>query len=386
VGKPEERFQEDFSRMLRGIRLSCQLGFKLETKTKKAIKKLMPKINAKKKISSCHSGLDPESRKKSGMDSRLRGNDTGKQGNFIIAREIIAKEFLRALWEKPTRAFDLFDELGVFKVLMPEVLKMKKCPQPKNYHSEGNVWKHTRLCLEMLDSELFQKRFKTPITLPIENDLAKKKCYDSEVALAALLHDVDKPTTLKRGIKNGKKKMMYYEHDAKGGQTAEKICERLKLSAPEKFGVDAKNVRWLIEKHMLIVGGKVAEMRQTKLEKYFLSEFFPGEKLLQIVFDDAIGTIPEGRKIPQKNSDLKNWISLQGFDIFLKRIKKIKKMGGEKNVRPAPILNGREVMKILNMEPSKKVGEILEAMREAQLNGKIKNQTEAVEFIKKIKL
>jgi tRNA nucleotidyltransferase/poly(A) polymerase len=55
-------------------------------------------------------------------------------------------------------------------------------------------------------------------------------------------------------------------------------------------------------------------------------------------------------------------------------------------VRPAPILNGREVMKILNLKPSKKVGEILEALREAQLNGKIKNQTEAVKFIKKIKI
>jgi tRNA nucleotidyltransferase/poly(A) polymerase len=60
-------------------------------------------------------------------------------------------------------------------------------------------------------------------------------------------------------------------------------------------------------------------------------------------------------------------------------------MGGQKNVRPAPILNGREVMKILNLKPSKKVGEILEALREAQLNGKIKNQTEAVEFIKNVK-
>jgi poly(A) polymerase len=321
------------------------------------------------------------------INKRLTINDKRRvaKNSFIIPRETIAKEFLRALWEKPARAFDLFDELNVFKTLMPEVLKMKKCPQPKNYHSEGNVWQHTRLCLEMLDSDLFQKRFKTPITKQIENDLAKKKCYDTEVALAALLHDIAKPATFGWGKKNGKRKMQYYEHDVIGGQMAEKICERLKLSAPINIGVDAKNVRWLIEKHMLIVGGKVSEMRQTKLEKYFLSEFFPGEKLLQVVFDDAIGTIPAGKKIPQKNSDLKNWISLQGFDIFLKRIKAIKKMGGQKNVRPAPILNGREVMKILNLKPSKKVGEILEALREAQLNGKIKNQTEAVEFIKNVK-
>jgi tRNA nucleotidyltransferase/poly(A) polymerase len=360
VGKPEERFQEDYSRMLRGIRISCQLNFELENKTKKAIKKLMTKIN----------------------DKIENGN---KKGEYIIAREIVAKEFLRSLFENPVRAFDLFDELNVFKALMPEILKMKKCPQPKNYHSEGSVWNHTKLCLKMLDSKLFQNRFKTPISLPIENKLARIKCYDSEVALAVLLHDIAKPTTFKWGVKNGKKKMQYYEHDALGGKMAEEICERLKFSAPEKFGIDAKNVRWLIEKHMLIVGGKVAEMRQTKLEKYFLSDFFPGERLLQVIFCDAIGTIPYGKKIPQKNSDLKKWISLEGFDIFLKRIKAIKKMAGNINVRPAPILNGREVMKILNLEPGKIIGEILESLREAQLNGKVKNQTQAVEFIKGIK-
>jgi tRNA nucleotidyltransferase (CCA-adding enzyme) len=49
VGKPEERFSEDYTRLLRGLRFACQLDFELEKETAKSLKKLTPHLNDKNK-------------------------------------------------------------------------------------------------------------------------------------------------------------------------------------------------------------------------------------------------------------------------------------------------------------------------------------------------
>ena len=48
VGEPEQRFKEDYSRILRGLRFACQLDFGIEAETKKAMKKLAPHLNDQK--------------------------------------------------------------------------------------------------------------------------------------------------------------------------------------------------------------------------------------------------------------------------------------------------------------------------------------------------
>jgi len=349
VGKPEERFKEDYSRMLRAIRFACQLDFEIENNTKKYIKKIIKNINNPIKL--------------------LRSHKVNKNNIFLIPREIIAKEFIKALTKNPLRAFDLFDELKIFDILMPEIKKLKNCEQPVNYHSEGDVWQHTRLCMKMLNSNLFKEKFKT---------------YNSELVIAALLHDIEKPSCSIWVEKKNIKKLQFYNHDIDGGKTAENICQRLKLSAPEEIGVNCKNINWLIARHMLLIEGKIDKMRRTKVEKYLMSDRYPGENLLKLTYIDGISTIPKGRKIPEKKSDLKHWISLKGFNIALKRIKEIQKLSKNKNENtiPASLINGHEIIKTLKIKPGKKIGKILEKIREEQLNKKIKNKTEAIKYIK----
>ena len=48
-----------------------------------------------------------------------------------------------------------------------------------------------------------------------------------------------------------------------------------------------------------------------------------------------------------------------------------------------PLLNGEEIMQILNLKPSKKVGEIMEEIKEMQLSGEIKTKDEAIDYLKK---
>lgn len=355
VGKPEERFREDYSRLLRAIRFTGQLGFAVENKTATVIKKMITHMNDKKKNNS---------------------------SEYVVPRETVAKEILKTFLASPVKAFDLCDEFDIFKNLMPEILAMKGCQQPTNYHSEGDVWTHTRLGLEYLDSKLFSNQFKKSIT---KNTTAQEMVkYDSELILAVLLHDIAKPVVMKTPEKDGVKKIQYYDHDVVGGKMAQSICERLKFSAPDKIGAKAEMVNWLVAKHMMLVHGKIDQMKPTKIEKYFLSDFYPGENLLKLAFIDAVATVPAGRYKPVVKKDLNKWISMEGFLIALNRIRAIQKMAGQRKIKPKPFLNGQEIMQILKISAGKQVGEVLEILREAQLAGQIKNKKEAQNFIAKL--
>ncbi|MDD5222248.1 MAG: hypothetical protein PHY10_03690, partial [Patescibacteria group bacterium] len=145
VGNPLDRFQEDYSRMLRAIRFSCQTGFSIEKSTKQAIKESVARLNDfNREVTLVNDGERVESEV---YETR------------IMPYEVIAKEFLKAFVSNPAKAFDLFDELGVFKELIPEMLAMKGCPQEPRFHSEGDVWQHTRLTLEKLASKKFKTKF-----------------------------------------------------------------------------------------------------------------------------------------------------------------------------------------------------------------------------------
>lgn len=135
IGNPLERFAEDKLRMLRAVRFSAELGFKIEPKTLSAIKKLSRQIK-------------------------------------MVSSERIRDE-LKKMLVAPRRAegIKLMDKTGLLKVILPEVAKMKGVKQPKQFHPEGDVYVHTLKCLEHLNHPSF------------------------ELALATLLHDIGKPKT-----------------------------------------------------------------------------------------------------------------------------------------------------------------------------------------------
>ncbi|MDD3101687.1 MAG: HD domain-containing protein [Patescibacteria group bacterium] len=336
VGKPEDRFKEDYSRMLRAIRFNCQLDndWQIEKMTWQVIKSKI-KLIAK-----------------------------------TVPYEIIAREFLKSFYFNPVKALDLFDQSGFFEAIMPEILKMKKCPQPKNFHSEGDVWVHTRLALEKLFSPQFKKQFNS-------------ERPNTELIIATLFHDLGKPPTIQTPEKNHTDRIRFNEHDVVGAEKTKKICERLKFSSPgfapegdsqprrENFGVDPEKIAWLIKNHMLLVHGNALKMRPQTIEKYFFNQNLPGENLLKLSFADISATILE--KGHSDFGDFKN---------MLKRIKELKKLSANKKELPQPILNGNEIMKEFKIKPGPRIGELLEILREKQLEGKIKDKKSAIKFLR----
>ncbi len=330
VGEPRQRFLEDTSRLLRGLRLACQLGFQFDPSTWSTLQALMETVEAKR-----------------------------EDGNFVVPRETIAKEFIRSLVADPVRTFDLWDESGAFSALIPELLVMKGCPQPVAYHTEGDVWRHTRLALSQLTSPEFKSEFGD---------------YDAETALSVLFHDVGKPPTLKTPERDGVDRIRFNGHDRVGAEMTQRIASRLKLSALPKesrYAVDEEALTWLVEKHLVLVQGTVDEMRASTLEKYFLNPGRPGHKLMQLIFCDGKGTIPP-QGVPQ----------LQAYYRLKERLLAIRQLGRTQMDVPPPLLSGREVMAALQIPPGPAVGTALALIREEQLCGRLSNRDDVLAFLK----
>lgn len=345
VRDPKERFKEDYSRMLRGIRFACQLDFEIEEKTWRALKSQIKFINKiSRKVESVSNGKIVEVKV---VEKR------------VVPYEVIAKEFLKSFIFHPVQAFDLYDQSGGFKELMPEILKMKNCPQPENYHVEGDVWEHTRLSLEKLSSP----------------DL-KKKCgkgrLSNEVIMATLFHDLGKPYTIQTPEEHGTDRIRFNGHDVVGAEKAKEIAQRLKLSSPDKIGIDIDEMAWLIKQHMVLIKGDITKMRPRTIEKYFFNPHYSGQKLLQVSFADISATITE-----------KGPLSFDKFNQMLARIHGLKELSKSKKELPKPLITGDDIMKGFNLSPGPQIGRLLELVRTAQLSRKIKNKKQALDFLKK---
>ncbi len=407
VGNPETRFKEDYTRMLRVLRFSCQLGFEIEKKTWGSIKKNVKKINTKSqnhKITKTPSFVSPLRRGRVGGGG-LQATSYKLQ-DFVVARELVAKEFLKGMYHNPIKMLELMDKSGLLKELIPELLPMKTCKQDAKWHSEGTVWVHTMLALKLASKFKVQSsKFKVtklpnyPITQlhSIQETL--------ELYLGILFHDLGKPQTAGHEKNDDKKAITYYGHETVGAEMTRAICERLKLSAPEEFGINVDHVVWLVKNHMLLHPEIVDNMRNNTIEKYFFNSLVPGKTLLGVCFFDGLASVPKGRSLPLKvrgnkgvmnqnshnspnlpylmggtnTNALKSWPSLQGWWKATARIKKLSKGRME---LPKPLLNGNEIMKLLNIKPGPEVGKVIEQLREAQLSRKVTNTTEAKTFIK----
>jgi len=109
VENPRERITEDPLRMLRAVRLACELGFEIEEKTGRTISGLAPDL----------SGVAPER----------------------LGREILKTASLSG--PQFSRGIRLLDRLGLLPVLLPEVEVLKGLSHDPGHHPEGDVFRHT---------------------------------------------------------------------------------------------------------------------------------------------------------------------------------------------------------------------------------------------------
>jgi poly(A) polymerase len=256
----------------------------------------------------------------------------------VVSAERVAEE-LRKLLVHPRRArgMRLFMDLDLADVLLPELAPMKGLPQglPVDPHalpapgesghpSLSDLWEHVLRVLELLG--------------PVPS---------FTLALAAVLHDVGKPRTVGRTPD----RYTFHSHEHVGRRLASEICLRLKLSNEER-----ERVEFLVEKHQVLCDAR--QMRTSKL-KTLLAD--PGiHELLALHRADALASNRSTGHVEYCEQLLREWTA--------------------EDLNPSPLLTGHDLTR-MGLEPGPLYKRLLDAVREAQLDGAIKNAREARELV-----
>jgi poly(A) polymerase len=288
IGDPEARLREDRLRVLRAIRLAARFGLDIEPATMRALRAMAAQV-------------------------------------VSVSAERIAQELRRMLMhESRTSAMELALDTGVLAVVLPCVLAMKGLFQGKPMQPEGDLWDHTMLVLSLL---------------PVEPSFT--------LALAALLHDVGKPST--RVYRRGRYSL--HNHEQAGGRIADSVCRDLKLSNAER-----ERVVWLVERHQYL--GEAKRMRESKLKR-ILAE--PGIlELLALHRANALASTGNAEQID-----------------YCERYLRVQPHGP---INPPPLLTGDDLVQH-GLVPGAQFKALLEQVREAQLDGQLRSKGEALEWV-----
>lgn len=328
VRDADGRFREDYTRILRGLRFAVELEGTVVPATFAAMKKHARELMAE------------------------------RHGRPVVARELVAKEFLTSLAAHPAEAVRLWDKAGALAVLIPEAVAMKGCRQPKNYHSEGDVWRHALLALETLETPRFRREFPSG--------------WDAETALAVFLHDIGKPPCQLTPARDKVARITFPGHDAKGAEMAAVIIDRLALASYKGPGVDVDRARVAaaVRHHLIAVHGDPKGMAATTVEKHFFRDAKAADLLMKLMYADGASTISEkGRPL------------LGAYRAIKKRIADVAGVRAGKGRLPPPLLRGDEVMRVLHLAAGPKVGQVLGALREAQLSGAVRTAAQALKWV-----
>lgn len=245
-----------------------------------------------------------------------------------IAWERIGDEVVRILTDSTAgsarRGFELLDDSGLLAPVLPEVVALKGVAQSPDYHPEGDVWLHTLGLLGQLDR-------------PSET-----------LALGALLHDIAKPCTAQQT----EKRITFYGHCEIGADMAIAICQRLRRSR-ETW----ERVAHLVHDHLRLV--QAPQMRLSTLKRFLAHEWI--DELLELARLDAMAS----------NQDLTY------YDFCRQRLREL----GVDDIKPQPLIRGRDLLEI-GFEPGPRLGEILSAVSDAQLDGTLTTQAQALAWVR----
>ena len=294
-GAPEVSFGDDPLRMLRAARFSSQLGFVVDEPTRQAMGELAPRIS-------------------------------------IVSVERISDELGKLLSTPAPRAgLELLVATGLAERLVPELPALRL--QIDEHHHHKDVYEHSLTVLEQA-IELEEQRH--PDAPP-----------DLTLRLAALLHDIGKPST-KRLEPGGI--VTFHHHDVVGAKLASKRLRQLRYDN-ETVG----DVARLIELHLRFFGYSESAWTDSAVRRYVRDAGHLLERLHILTRADV--TTRNRRKADRLSF---------GYDHLEERIAALEAEEGLAAVRPD--LDGEQIMTLLELKPSREVGEAYKFLLELRLD------------------
>lgn len=244
----------------------------------------------------------------------------------VVSRERVRDELTRMLTESHGRqAFLLLDQSGLLRQVLPEISAMKGVEQPPEFHPEGDVFVHTLLLLENLPHPC-------PMTL----------------AWGALLHDVGKPPTFRVA-----ERIRFDGHVDVGAKMAEEICARLRFSNDE-----TEQILALVDNHMRF--GDAMRMKESTLKKFLRLPRFDEHMALHRA--DCLGS--------HRN--------LAAYEFVRQKKEEIP----AEKMRPQPLVTGKDLI-AEGHTPGPRFREILNAVEDAQLEGRLGSRDAALDFVRR---
>ncbi len=242
----------------------------------------------------------------------------------LVSRERVRDELTRMLTEgRARRAFLLLDECGLLPEVLPRISAMKGVEQPPQFHPEGDVFVHTLLLLDQLP----------------------QPCSPT-LAWGALLHDVGKPPTFRIA-----ERIRFDGHVDVGVKMAQEILHGLRFSND-----DTGQILALVDNHMRFADAQ--RMKQSTFKRFVRIPRF--EEHLQLHRIDCLAS----------HGDLTSYNFIR---------EKIAHTPPE-SVRPAPLITGEDLI-AAGYEPGPRFKEILRAVEDAQLEGRLATKTDAMGFV-----
>ncbi len=244
-----------------------------------------------------------------------------------VSCERVREELTKMLTEGcAQRAFQLLDATGLLREVLPEIAAMKGVAQPPQYHPEGDVFVHTLLLLEKLPAGA-----------------------SKTLAWGALLHDVGKPPT----FRVAPDRIRFDGHVEIGVEMAAEICHRLRFSNDE-----ADQILALVGHHMRF--GHVQRMKQSTLKRFLRLPAF--DEHLELHRIDCLSSHGQ----------------LDSYDYMREQLRSLPLEA----IRPTPLITGRDLIEA-GYEPGPRFKEVMTAVEDAQLEGRLTSREEAMEFVRR---